>query len=99
MVEGPTEKPRRQLIELLSAAWSGHRGSSHVVLESEILIVNPDRPRQSKRNLAHALPVPGHHGNAGRYSGQQLVVTKAWSIEDQHSADVHRGLGSIEIQE
>jgi hypothetical protein len=99
MIERSAEQSGCELIELLSAAGPGNRGSTHVVLEIEILVVNPDRSRQTKRHLTHALPVPGNHGDSSRYSGQELVIAKARRIEDQNAANMHRGLGSIQIQE
>jgi hypothetical protein len=98
MIKGSTEQASSELIELLAAAGPGNRGSTHVVLEIKILVVNPDWSRQTKRHLTHALPVPGNHGDSGRYPGQELVITKARRIEDQNATNMHRGLGSIQIQ-
>jgi hypothetical protein len=70
VIKRPAEQPCSELIELLATTWPGNGGTSHVMLEIELLVVDPDRPGDTKWDLAHMLAVPGDHGDSGRDAGQ-----------------------------
>ena len=88
-VELLRHQPADELLELGVAAGCGEGRVPEVVLESEVGIVDPDRPAQLQRDEAHHLSVPRHRRELGRDRRRNARVFRRGSLEDRARRDVH----------
>ena len=100
-VERPRHQPGHQLGELGGRPGPGQRRAADVERDVEVGVVDPDRPGQLARDVAHLLPVPRHRHQPpldGR--DQALVVEPARRCaEDPHRPDVHGRARLLQVEE
>jgi hypothetical protein len=91
-------------LELLDGARLGQHHVAHVVVEVDVVVVDPDRVGEVER---HQRELPGEHRRHVHALGDvrldRLVVALAGvaggRLEQVEAADVHRHLGAFHVQE
>ena len=103
-VEQHRMQPRRQRLELLERARLGQHHVAHVVVEVDVVVVDPHRVGEVER---HQRELAGEHRRQVHALGDvrlhRLVVALAGvargRLEQVEAADVHRHLGAFHVQE
>ena len=103
-VEQHRMQPRRQRLELLERARLGQHHVAHVVVEVDVVVVDPDRVGEVERHQRELAGEHRRHVHAlGDVRLHRLVVALAGvaggRLEQVEAADVHRHLGAFHVQE
>jgi hypothetical protein len=97
-------QPRRQRLELGEGARLGQHHVAHVVVEVDVVVVDPDRVGEVERHQRQLAGEHRRHVHAlGDVRLDRLVVALAGvaggRLEQVEAADVHRHLGAFHVQE
>jgi hypothetical protein len=92
------EDSRRQVAQLLLGARRRQRGLTHVVLEVEVRVVNPNRPALAEGNEAELLAEAWHQVQPRGDVVAELTDARCRPLEDAGRGDVHMGAGALHVQ-
>ena len=91
-----------QRLHLRHGAGLRQHGAAHVVVEVDVVVVDPDRVGQVKR---HQCQLAGEHrrqvhaaGDMGLDRIEPVVHRSGRRLEQRQAADMHRHLGTFEVQ-
>jgi len=76
-------------LELVILTGAGYCRVAHVVLEFEVLVIDPHGLPDVQRDRLDALAVPRYGVEPGIEVCAEVLVAGWWPIEDHEAADVH----------
>jgi hypothetical protein len=74
-------------------------GVTDVILEVEVSVVYPNGATQSERNRHQFLTEARHHLESTLDHVLYLFVFRRWTLENGDPANVHVGIGTLEMKE
>lgn len=98
-VEPLGEDPSRDRAKLLLGSRFGQGRMSHVILNVELRIINPDGTALAERNEAKLLAKPGNQGQAHLNVPAKLPVSGGGAFEDQGRTHVHVRRTILNVEE
>lgn len=72
---------------------------THVVVDIEVRIIDPDRPAEVTRHSLDYLPVAGNVAELAGDHGHQVLHTRRRPLEDPDGGDVHVADTVLDVQE